>query len=37
MDNSRKARDRMVAGRGGGLSETIFKEFYGAESGDNWA
>ena len=34
-DNSRKARDRMAAGRGGGLSATIFKEVDGLEFGDN--
>jgi hypothetical protein len=34
-DNSRKARDRMAAGRGGGLSATIFKEDLGAVIGDN--
>ena len=36
-DNSRKARDSMAAGRGGGLSATIFKEVDGAKLGDNWA
>ena len=37
-DNSRKARDRMAAGRGGAsLSATIFKEVDCAEFGDNWA
>ena len=35
MNNSRKARDRMAAGRGGGLSATIFKEVDGAEFGDS--
>ena len=35
-DNSRKARDRMAAGRGGGLSATILKEVCDAEFGDNW-
>ena len=36
-DNSRRARKRMAAGRGGGLSATIFKEVNGAEVGDIWA
>ena len=36
-DNSRKACDRMAAGRGGVLSATIFKEVDGAEFGYNWA
>jgi hypothetical protein len=34
-DNSRKARDRMASGRGGGLSATIFKENLGAVIGEN--
>ena len=34
-DNRRKERDRMAAGRGGGLSATIFKEVVEAEFGDN--
>jgi hypothetical protein len=34
-DNSRKARGRMAAGRGGGLSDTIFKEYLGAVIGEN--
>jgi hypothetical protein len=33
--NSRKARGRMAAGRGGGLSATIFKENLGAVIGEN--
>jgi hypothetical protein len=37
IDNSRKARDRMAAGRGSGLLATIFKEVDEAEIGDNWA
>jgi hypothetical protein len=37
MDNSRKARDRMAAGRGGGLLATIFKNVDGAEIEDHWA
>jgi hypothetical protein len=34
-DNSRKACDRMAAGRGGGLSATIFKEDLGSVTWDN--
>jgi hypothetical protein len=33
--NSRKARGRMAAGRGGGLSATDFKEDLGAVIGEN--
>jgi hypothetical protein len=33
----RKARGRMAAGRGGGLSATIFKEYLGAVIGENKA
>jgi hypothetical protein len=35
--NSRKARGRMAAGRGGGLSATIFKEDSRAVIGENKA
>jgi hypothetical protein len=33
--NSREARGRMAAGRGGGLSATIFKEDLGTVIGEN--
>jgi hypothetical protein len=33
--NSRKARGRMAAGRGGGLSATVFKENLGVVIGEN--